>query len=226
MKQNADEAFLRQKIVPSLHQWRSEVTAQNPPVFGLVDSGSGMHKEAVYEFIRQSGGGIFAPSKGHASSRFSVGKESGERRLFQECYAHLQPADRLWLYNVSTEFWKQWAQERFLVPTFNDSMQFNDGSLSLYSPTNPKEHVAIAHHMVAEERQSLFVAGKGMQIKWVEKSKNNHYLDAMALACCAAAIMGVRVVPQARPEPQKRTETKPIGKPMFSTGGQPLFRSN
>jgi hypothetical protein len=108
-------------------------------------------------------------------------------------------------------------------------MQFNDGSLSLFSdPENPKRHLAFAHHITSEERRQQFVEGKGMVVKWYEKSKNNHWLDAIALAAAAAGVIGVRLIAReslAQPKPQTRTRksgisggiTLPDGRPYFAT---------
>jgi uncharacterized protein (DUF2062 family) len=45
-------------------------------------------------------------------------------------------------------------------------------------------------------REELFVPGKGMTRKWREVSKNNHWLDATALACAAAGCLGIRLIPR------------------------------
>ena len=194
-KTNMDQSALTASLIPSLMQWRTDILSENPPDFCLIDSGSGTHVEAVYEFVRQAGGTPFAPSKGWASGRFHIGKDTPTRRCFYECAAEHQKPNRLWLYHVNTEFWKQWLQERFVAPTFDESQQFNDGSLSLFAaPNDPKRHLSFSHHITAEEKQELFVPGKGMQTKWVCKNKNNHYLDALALACAAAGVIGIRLI--------------------------------
>lgn len=225
-QKNPDSVYLAKRILPSLYQWRSDITANNPPEFGLIDSGSGTHTEAVYEFVRQTGT-PFAPSKGQASGRFHLGTQTADRRLFHHCYAARQTTERLWLYIVDVEFWKHWIQERFNTPTFDDAQQFNDGSLSLYSaPGNPKQHLAFAHHLVSEERRQQFVEGKGIVSKWFEKSKNNHWLDAIALAACAAGCLGVRLISrdslQTVKERTRRSGVKggittPDGRPYFVT---------
>ena len=229
IQNNADTAFLTKWLVPSFLQWRTDILAENPPDFGLVDSGSGKHQEAVYEFVRQTGT-PFAPSKGFAQTKFRIGQTSEDKRLFHECYATRQKSERVWLYDINVEYWKHWVQERFNTPTFDEAMQFNDGSLSLFSDSeNPKRHLAFAHHITSEERRQQFVEGKGMVVKWYEKSKNNHWLDAIALAAAAAGVIGVRLIAReslAQPKhPQTRTRksgisggiTLPDGRPYFAT---------
>jgi hypothetical protein len=72
----------------------------------------------------------------------------------------------------------------------------NDGSLTLFAPRNNKEHFSFSKHIVAEELQVKFEPGKGIKKHWAQVAKNNHWLDATSYACCAAACVGMRLVPQ------------------------------
>ena len=106
----------------------------------------------------------------------------------------------VWLYNVQTEYWKHDTQLAFLTDTFDQESLalgqrvFNDGSLSLFEPHNPKQHMSISHHAVAEKRVERFKEGKGWEIKWVPFSRNNHFLDALALARAAAGCIGITLI--------------------------------
>lgn len=221
MVKDADAAFLLKWLVPTLHQWRTDILSQNPPSMCLIDSGSGLHKEAVYEFVRQVGGTPFAASKG--ASRFHLGKKSDTRICFDECYAEYQGrAENIWLYMINTEHWKQWVHERFTTPTFDEAHQFHDGSLSLFSDPDPKRHSTIAHQITAEERREIFVPGKGLVRQWFVKSKQNHYLDAISLAAAAAGVRGVRLVRResleaaATPSRPRAGVVFPKGAPVFN----------
>lgn len=69
----------------------------------------------------------------------------------------------------------------------------------------------------------MFVAGKGMVRKWIVKNRNNHYLDAIALACAAAGCLGVRVIPRdSIPAPQQATSTA-TKQPFLTPHGQPFL---
>ena len=70
----------------------------------------------------------------------------------------------------------------------------------LFRSQDKKRHMAFSHHIVAEMREEQFVPGKGVVRKWKELSKNNHYLDATALACAAAGCLGVRLIPRVSSE--------------------------
>lgn len=178
-------------ILAALLQWRTEILAVNPPSLVLVDSGD--FSPAVYEFVRQSQQ-PFTASKGYDQSQFHMGKETSERRHFTECWAGILKNERQWLYHVNSEYWKQWVHERFNTPTFDETHQPNDGALSLFIPPDQKYHLDFSHQVCAEERQEVFIPKKGLQRKWIRVKKANHYLDAMAYASAAAAVMGVKII--------------------------------
>jgi hypothetical protein len=224
MQTATDSKAVMAAILPALLQFRTEAIADGRLDFCLVDSGD--YSDAVYEFIRQVGGTPFAAAKGWDTGRFrQPPAPTNDKRPFQECYAAHQPQERIWLYHVHTEHWKQWLQERFVTATFDESERFNDGTLSLYSaPGDRKRHLSFSHHIVAEERRDTFVPGKGIVRKWVTLSKNNHYLDACALACAAAGCLGVRILPKTATEPLARQIGRlrpaimtPHGQPFLAT---------
>jgi hypothetical protein len=69
--------------------------------------------------------------------------------------------------------------------------------LALYNPAgDQKRHLSFAHHIVAEELQLIPVGVNATKEKMVLKSKNNHWLDATALACAAAGCVGIKVIEQ------------------------------
>jgi len=196
----SDNKSIEIALLKSLSTWREDICERNPPLICMIDSGT--YTQAVYQFCRSSGSPFFA-SKGWDRGRFHIGKESDTRKPFLEAYASYQDAERLWLYNVNTEYWKQWLQERFMVDTFDENRHFQDGSLSLfYAPNNVKRHTSFSHHIVAECRRRIFETGKGWITKWDPLSRNNHYLDATALACAGAGCAGIRLI-QMQDRPQQ-----------------------
>jgi hypothetical protein len=217
-----DSKAVMAALLPALLAWRTDMIADGKLDFCLVDSGD--YTDAVYEFIRSVGGSPFAAAKGWDNNRFTIGKDAKDRRTFIECFAHHLPAEKIWLYNVNTEHWKQWTHERFATKTFDDDNRFNDGTLSLYAaPDDRKRHNSISHHIVAEERRDLFVPGKGLTRKWIVKNRNNHFLDAVALACAAAGCLGVRVIPRAA-MPTMPPVSKVDRRPAITTPhGQPFL---
>ena len=210
-------------LLPALLQWRIDLLAGSPTDFCLIDSGD--YTDAIYEFVRQVNGAPFAASKGWASGRFHQPKERTKDKIpFQECYASHLPTERLWLYNVNTEHWKQWVHERFATETLDENHLENAGTLSLFSaPNDRRRHLSFSQHIVSEERRDVFVPGKGIQRTWKVVNRNNHYLDATALACAAAGCLGVRVVP--RVALPKTIKTQPVARrpALVSPNGQPFL---
>lgn len=209
----------------ALYAFRTEVEASEKVDAVMIDAGT--FTQTVYSFVRSVGSPYFA-TKGWDHKRFRMPIERTVDKLpFIECWAHNLKEEAVWLYNVNTEWWKDWLQQRFLTPTFDESHRFQDGSLSVYSHPDKRRHTSFAHHIVSEERRTIFVEGRGNVTTWEVLSKNNHWLDATALACAGAGCLGVRLLPKLPPKVMAVTPTAakqeqsrfvtPSGKPYLVT---------
>tara|TARA_R110000868_G_scaffold9753_1_gene47979 strand:+ start:414 stop:2480 length:2067 start_codon:yes stop_codon:yes gene_type:complete len=209
----SDNKTIELAIIDMLERWADEVMAKINPVICFVDSGSGKgrHTAAAYEFCRRRGKPFF-PSKGYATSRFRMPERApGLKEPFLEAWAHYLVEEKVWLYNVHTEWWKPWVHQRFLTEPYNEDGSRNAGSLTLYDPNGVRnEHNLFANHIVAEGEQTI--NGK---TTFVQFSDENHYLDALALACAGAGSVGVRLIEQYRPEPKPQPERKPVDNDRF-----------
>jgi hypothetical protein len=171
MIKNPDQEYLTKALLEALHGWRTQMLSENPPDFALIDSGDGHHQEAIYEFVRQTAAtGTFAASKGWEPGRFRMPKPDKQGRppagtmLFDECYAQRQPNKGVWLYNVNTEHWKRWLQERFITPTFDSNNKFNDGSLSLFAPRDNDPKRWLEFSSISAPRPGRVIhSGQGIQ---------------------------------------------------------------
>lgn len=216
MVKNPSQAYLTKALIEALHAFRTNMMAENPPDWALIDSGDGRHTEAVYEFVRQVRGNPWAASKGWDSKRFSMppvdehgNNKDSTKRNFWECWAHYQAAEKLWLYHVHTQAIKHWVQERFMTPTFDENQQFNDGSLSLFVPREKKRWLEFSNHMCTEGLERLFNPGKGKtEVTWKEYSTKNHKLDAIALAMAAAGVNGMRLIKRVSLPPAKPAQNR------------------
>ncbi len=198
---NSDNRAVELALLASLDVWANEIVAEINPQVVLIDAGT--YTQAVYEFCRRKGKPFF-PSKGWDSGRFRIGKRTDQRIPFLQCYAQKQPEESVWLYNVDTEWWKKWLQDRFLTDTFSEGER-NPGSLALFDPAGDRRrHLSFAHHITAEEEQLVPVVGKELKRVWYVKNRNNHWLDATALACAGAGVLGVRVVNPEQQQPSRR----------------------
>jgi len=201
-------------LVARLEQWRSEQLSGKLDLC-LIDSGT--FSRAVYDFIKRVGY-PFNAAKGQSARISFEGQNTNTRRYFEQVRADYQPKEKIWLYNVNVDYWKLQVQQRFKTATFSESHQYNDGSLSLFSTEDRKEHLSFSQHIVAEELQERFKPGKGVRTEWIVKNKNNHWLDAMTYALAATGILGIKIIKEPQKLESPQTPKRPTSQP-------PNFRS-
>lgn len=186
-------------IYRTLLNWREELLqkkfvdgtgTERKVDFCLVDSGA--FSNAAYEFTRQVKG-IFHPSKGQNPYRQ---KKASTETIIAGANLHAShlASQNLWLYELDTNYWKQWVHERFLTPTFDEQNMLRRGSLSLYATDGSKTHSSFAQHIVSEELVSEFKDGKGTKTYWNVKNDNNHWFDALCYAASGSEACGVRMM--------------------------------
>ncbi len=170
------------------------------PKFVLIDSSSGLHQRAVYQFHRQVGRAVYVPAKGFArgrgSSPFHPGKASADRKI-GEFSSRVRQRDEwqdIWLYEFDADYWKRFVHQRFLTPTLDDNGNHRRGSLAIWKPELALEHKDFCRHIEAEIWVEKFEPGKGTKAGWVKRRDDNHYLDATAMACVGASFGGMRIL--------------------------------
>jgi len=188
----AVEKALR-KSLDSFHA--AQAAMELGPDFTLVDSSDGLLKDVIYSFVRECPElPQFAASKGFGDNqgpkeKFGPHESQPERIMGDHWYAQLQSKDGVWLYHPDANFWKRWVHERFsTAPIINNTIAGN--VLSLFIPTQPRQHLQFSKHILAEEWRETFVPGRGTVAKFVQVSASNHHLDATYMACAAAAMRG------------------------------------
>lgn len=200
---DSDQAALERALLKTLHEWRSmllgkyknhEGQVRNPDLC-LVDSGSGLHTKAVYEFCRQVGA-PFYPSKGFDKS---VWRAPAKAVRTGDHWAKVPQPGGAQLYEFDATYWKQFAHQRFLTPTFDAEHRPKPGSLSLFICPEleqyRKERREFTHQAVAE---IWGVAKPGGKPGWIGHKKN-HYQDVTAGLCLAASVTGIELIPTSRP---------------------------
>jgi hypothetical protein len=220
----SDYQTIERALLSSLDVWFDEVGKTPSPILCLIDSGT--YTDAVYEACRRAGSPFF-PSKGWSASRYRCPPRSKTKIPFDNAHASYQEeAKGIWLYNVNTEFWKQWLQQRFVVSPYDEIGERVDGSIVLFDHGGDrKRHLAFGHHIVAEELRNVPVYGKEMRREWFVRSRNNHWLDATALACAAAGCAGLRIVQSdtqptqqaSQPQQERKRITMPDGRAFLAT---------
>lgn len=158
--------------------------------FCMVDSGN--FTQSAYQFCKDMGG-IFHPSKGYSPYRHRDKHEANTIVGFN-LHAKKLPAHNVWLYELDTDYWKQFVHERFLTPTFDDNGSYRRGSLSIFTPEGSRRHSYFAKHITAEELVTEFVEGKGTKQKWRPMHDDNHWLDATYMAAAAGEACGVKLI--------------------------------
>lgn len=184
-------------ILTALRRFRDEVCATGWPAVdanlpnvrpSLVIVDSGDFGPAAISFVSESGAGYLA-AKG-----FGVEQVGPKRKtMFDPGYELVaQPAGYA-LLEINADMWKSYFHARIQTPIGQP------GGLTLYHD-QPTGHLTYAKHAVSEKAEEIFIAGRGLVRKWTEVNRNNHFLDASALACVGGHGVGIRLVtPQLPP---------------------------
>jgi hypothetical protein len=232
------------QIYKALLNWRDEIlnkkyvdAAGSARKVDAVFVDSGTFTDAAYQFVRDVNGTPFYVSKGIGNYRDKT-TETDKIKPGNHFHAAYQETQGLWLYELNTDYWKQFIHERFLTPTFDEQNFLRRGALSLFNQPGDKKHTSYAQHIVAEELVSEFKEGKGLKTYWNVVSDNNHWLDATYNAAAAASARGIYLLSPtpdtpngqsvtARPKaPNEQAQQKPpAGKPAGQRHGTPKKRA-
>jgi hypothetical protein len=186
-------------IYKTLLRWRDGLLAKE-----YVDGAGARHKvdccfvdsgaftNAAYEFVRQVGPPFYC-SKGLANYRPKAAS-TDKIKAGDNMHAAYLESSRVWLFELNTDYWKAWTQERFMSPTFDENNMLRRGALSLFNPGGNRKHLSYAQHIVAEELVTEFKEGKGTKTYWRVNNDNNHWLDATYYACAAGRYTGVALL--------------------------------
>ena len=193
----------------------------------MVDSGT--YTNAAYEFVRQVRG-VFHPSKGIANYR-PRSKSTKECRAGKNQHAQFMASSGVWLYELDTDWWKQWVHERFLTPCFDENNMLRRGSLSLFEIEGKRRHTTFAQHIVSEELLTEFKEGKGSKTYWYQHNENNHFLDATYMAAAGTESVGIGLLQPSeiaiaptqvngdKPKQKKQPQQRIHGMPKQRAGG-------
>ncbi|HUW31241.1 MAG TPA: terminase gpA endonuclease subunit, partial [Planctomycetota bacterium] len=200
-------------ILTALLRWRDE---EREGRLAMADNGEIRHADRVivdagwkphpvYEFVKANPGGVYRASNGCGSNeaqKFRMPtKRSKERKLGFHYFASFRPPpERLWLFLLDVDYWKRFAHDAFATaPDWEDgepgAKPKRGGTITLFGD-DPHAHRAFAAEILAERWEND---------KWVgptgkKPGKNNHFLDCVAGALCAAAMQGIRPIGSAPPD--------------------------
>lgn len=184
------KALLNWRDELNLKQFVDQTGTHRGVDFVLVDSGT--FTNAAYEFCRQVRG-IYHPAKGIGNYRR---KQTSSENMVAGANLHASrlAKDNLWLYDLDTDYWKQWVHERFLTPTFDDNNMLRRGSMSIFALDGNQKHGSYSQHIVAEQLVTEFREGKGSKTYWDKVNDNNHWLDATYMAAAASEVCGINLL--------------------------------
>lgn len=152
---------------------------------------SGKWSVVVYEFVREHiGSGRYWASKGFGTGPQYAGtyhqpeaKNNKVQLIKDQYHISLMREHRVYLVEMNTDHWKSFAHARLVTP------QGKPGAMTLFHGEK-NTHVEFAKHMVAEDKVSEFIKGKGIVDKWTRTHRKNHYFDAVYMACVAGHLAG------------------------------------
>lgn len=164
----------------------------------------GYYSDAVMAFVREVGGDPWRAMKGHGTGKGlaafrQIRKPSADiprRHIGDQWYATREPMHQL-LYHTHTDYWKRWVHDRF------GTKPGDPGSMTLFGD-EARIHITVSHHLTAEQEETKFIPGVGSVTKWIPIRANNHWFDACYMACVAANMAGVKLLPTGAPKTAPR----------------------
>jgi phage terminase large subunit GpA-like protein len=152
-----------------------------------IDAGHQWKTEVIYKLYRRVGSPVM-PTKGRGAGETSDGPHVSRteyrtpKRLTREIreighhyHISLLPK-RTHLCHVNADYWVNWVHTRLALP--RDA----PGAMTFFAaPWN--EHWSFTKQLTAQVLERKFVPEKGLVYYWNMKRVNNHWLDAVALAC-------------------------------------------
>lgn len=164
--------------------WAFEDGRVMHPAERWIDSG-GEWTRIVYEYCRGTGW-RYRPVKGRGVSQDKATRYTEPRQTttsviyLGEGYhiAHLKEHDVI-LVEINADEWKTRLWKGLAAPAHDDHAH-------VIFAAPPKTHFSYAKHLLAEEKQDIYVQGKGVVEQWVKVNRNNHWLDGTYMAKCAA----------------------------------------
>ncbi len=180
-------------ILTALRQFRDTVAAE---LFGKSDRcvrlgvvDGGYHQDIGLAFAAESPGWCCAKGQGVGQYGRGGKREPGAARVGggEAWEAWQLPGRAAPLYEHQADHWKGFVHTSLGTP------MGSPGCMSLFAAASPGEHMTLARHLLAEKSVEEFVPGKGMVRRWVAVSRQNHFLDALALSCLGASLARVLV---------------------------------
>jgi phage terminase large subunit GpA-like protein len=225
----SDDLGVEQGLMVALKQFRDQCelgwSVEGSGTTKLPDQvwiDSGYMTEVVYTFVRQQEGNRYRPAVGRGAAQqhrqwYNRPTQTGSlvKHIGEGFHINLLQAQRLFLVEIDADHWKTWVQARLSTPPGQE------GAMTIFQAP-PAEHLALSKHLTAERKVEEFIAGRGVVVRWERMRRQNHWLDALYNASCAASFCGMRLVaepvrPPEPPPPAPHIVRRPDGRPWIDT---------
>lgn len=183
-----DEAS--QAILGTLRIFRDDTLlqgwSQRTPDLVLVDSG--YQPDAAYEFVMESGQGVYAATKGfgtaYGSDSWRPPSKDAPAGQAGEEWKSTPQSNGIYLVNLHADYWKSKVHDGFMAALGSA------GSISLYRAERV-EHSQFAKQITGEKRIPEDDPKKTVRYRWV-RTRANHFLDCASMGRAGADMLGVR----------------------------------
>jgi len=169
--------------------WAPEVGGESRHLdIACVDAG--WVDTAVYSFCRSTINRKYRPTKGFGTmqkTKFRQGRPSATRRSGHHWIGSWQADDKIWLFHVDADYWKQVVQGSFLL----DPGQL--GSMTIFGD-DKIQHSEFGRQICAETWTREFKTGVGFIEGFRQHYRHNHFLDTVVAAAVAANMRGVKLM--------------------------------
>jgi len=193
-------------VLLALLQWRDSARDNGWPAedgnsirhLDKVCIDAGYMDAATYAFTRSDTTRTCVAVKGYGSAQKTKFRMVGKQiKRGSHWFGSWQSNDKVWLYHVDSDFWKQFIHSGFLL----DPGQ--PGSIVVFG-SDRIVHSEFAKQICAEQWVKEFKSGKGFIDGFRQNYRNNHFLDSTQYAAAAAAIAGARSLTVDAPGQPKR----------------------
>ncbi len=188
----------------------------------LIGVDGGWATETVKKFVQDAGVGFWS-TKGFGATAFAKTtrqytepkKRTPEIRMVGlRWHSVKDKKSKHTSIHFDVDFWKSWIHARLSMD------RDEEGAMMLFKSHGDRPgkkggaHHTFAHHLVAEKEREVLTLLRGMQRIWHTFSKNNHFLDATAIACMLGSMMlrFKAMKTETSQETQKAAMTTPDGR--------------
>lgn len=181
----------------ALHAMLTDYYDGLPIRLGLIDSGFRPGKpfivpeHKVYDFVRRFPRGVFATKGSSSPMRKPIVKSPIDVKVDGKLVK-----GGIELIRLDTDYFKSWVQQKISVDKVSQGRWLLPEDIS----------DDYCKQIVSEAR----ITAPGLKTKWVQKSKDNHFLDCEAMQAAAAAILNLQKLRDETVHRERAAKVSPV----------------